>query len=353
MLRALVLLYIVLLSLLASPLCAEVEIAITGLPSELQLRFADVAVLPPALTIPGPINSMWIERYQKQLPKKIRDTLEPVGYFHAEVSISQELKGDKTLLQIHVDPGPAVIVVERLLELLPLSADQPELPFEIYPLKIGDRLREDLYESGKAELLANLQDQGFLDARYTRHELQIDRELNQARIFLQINSGERSRFGAVTFAGGEDYPERFLRRYLAFKQGDPFSYRLLGRTQKYLRDSDRFRRVAVVPQAEKRQGVVLPIGIELEPRKRYSLRPGIGFGTDTGARVALRYRDANSWKLGHEFNIDMLAAEHLQNYTGSYTFPGYRNLNTGLNLHGGYRAEQIDTYENNYIFTEV
>ena len=353
MTRTSVLTIILLLILLGSPLFAEVEIALHGLSKELQLRVADGVVPPPALIVPGPINRMWLEHYQKQLPKKIRDILEPFGYFHVTVTSAQKMQGDKVLLRVQVDPGPAIQLVERRIELLPSSGEQPTLLLESFPLKNGDQLREDLYETGKAELLADVQDQGFLDARYTRHELQIDRELNQARIFLQIESGNRSRFGEVTFTGAENYPERFLRRYLAFKQGDTFSYRLLGRTQKYLRDSDRFRRVAVAPKPDEREGVQLPIEIELEPQKRYSLRPGLGYGTDTGARIALRYRDLNSWQLGHEFKLDMLHAQHLQNYTGSYAFPGYRNLNTGLNLHGGYRAEQLDSYENNYIFTEV
>ena len=146
---------------------------------------------------------------------------------------------------------------------------------ESFPLKTGDVLRQDLYETGKAELLAGIQDQGFLDARYTRHEVLIDRQLNQARILLQIDSGERSRFGLVTFAWAETFPERFLRRYLAFKQGAAFSYRLLGKTQKQLRDSDRFSKVLVVPKLQERQGTQVQIGIELEARKRYRLRPGV------------------------------------------------------------------------------
>jgi translocation and assembly module TamA len=218
---------------------------------------------------------------------------------------------------------------------------------------IGDVLRQDLYETGKAELLARVQDQGFLQAGYTRHELLIDRELNQARIFLQIDSGAVSRFGAVEFSGAEIYPPRFLRRYVDFEQGDPFSYRLLGHTQKNLRDSDRFRQVLVIPRPEERQGAEVPIGIELEPKKRYSLRPGVGFGTDTGARVALRYVDINTWQLGHQFNLDMLVGERVQNYTASYSFPGYRNLDTALNLHGGYRAERLENYRNEYFFTEA
>ncbi len=351
--RPFVFLLFFLISLLGSPVSAEVEITLTGLQKELQSRVLMIIEPSPALKRSGPVNPMWLERYQQKLPQKVSELLEPFGYFHAATNITQEVHGDKVLLLVHVESGPAVMLIERRIELLPASPDRQEFALEIFPLKTGDILREDLYEVGKGELIARIQGQGFLDAHYSRHELQIDRELNQARILLQIDSGQRSRFGAVTFAGAEAFPERFLRRYLAFKQGEPFSYRLLGRTQKHLRDSDRFRKVLVSPQVDARQGVEVPVGIELEMRKRYSLRPGVGYGTDTGPRLGLRYSDLNVWELGHKFNLDLLLAERLQNYTASYSFPGYRNLNTGLNLHGGYRAEQLDNYENNYIFTEV
>ncbi len=353
MLRTSALFIFIAVALLGSPASAEVVIEVTGLQAELQSQMAESIEPPAALKKSAPVNRIWLERYRQQLPQRIRDFLEPFGYFHADITTEQEVQGHKALLRVHIEPGPAIRLVKRHIELLPAAHDGPELPLESFPLKPGDILREDLYEAGKAELLARVQDQGFLEARYKRHEVQIDREQNRSWIFLEIEAGERSRFGLVSFTGGEAFPERFLRRYLAFQPGDAFSHRLLGKTQKQLRDSDRFRKVLVVPQPDERQGVNVPVRIELEARKRYTLRPGIGYGTDTGTRLGLRYADANAWELGHSFNLDMLVAQQEQNYTASYAFPGYRNFDTGLNLHGGYRAEQLDNYRNNYFFTEV
>jgi len=341
------------LFLCGAPVSAEVETQLSGLNPELQSLLAEAITPPPALKEPGPVNPVWLERYQRQLLARIQNFLEPFGYFHPEIISEREVQGDQVRLLVHVEPGAPVRLVERQIELLPTAHERPQLPLAGFPLKTGDILREDFYETGKAELIARVQDQGFLEARYTRHEVQIDREQNLARIFLEIDAGERSRFGLATFSGAEAFPDRFLRRYLAFKPGEPFSYRLLGKTQKQLRDSDRFRKVLVVPRLDDRQGVNVPISVELDLQKRRALRPGIGFGTDTGARLGLRYSDTNTWGMGHNFNLDLLVAQRLQTYTASYAFPGYRNLNTGLNLHGGYRAEQLDTYKNNYIFTEV
>jgi len=341
------------LILLVVPVSAEVEIVLTGLSKELQASVTVAIVPPPALTRPGPVNAMWLDRYLRKLPAEIRSVLEPYGYFHTEINIYQDPGPERVLLRVQVDPGPPVLLVERRVEILKESGAQPVLSLTELPLKVGAVLREDDYETEKAELLARVREQGYLDARYTRHELQIDRELNEGRVIFEISPGPRSRFGDVSFNSTEGFPERFLRRYLAFEKGKPFSYRLLGKTQKNFRDSDYFRRVVVAPQAEKREPGIVPIDVDLEARPRFSLRPGVGYGTDTGARAALRYLDNNAWGLGHKFNLDMLVAQRVQNYTGGYAFPGYRNLDTGLNLNGGYRGEQFDTYDNRYIFSEV
>lgn len=332
---------------------AEVEITLKGLEKELHSILVAALDPPAALKAPGPVNRMWFERYLNQLPQKIRTNLEPYGYFHSEASFQQEAQGEKILLTVIVTPGPAVRLVERTITLVEETPDRPVLDLESFPLAVGDAVREDLYEKGKAELLSRVRDQGFLEARYLRHQLRIDREKNQAWILLEISAGVRSRFGPVTIRGGDDYPERYLRRFLTFEQGAPFSYSLLGQTQKQLRNSDRFLNVLVAPRPEDRQGAEVPIDIELKARKRYSLRPGLGYGTDTGVRGSLRFHDLNTWQRGHDFNLDLLVAQRMQNFTGRYSFPGYRDLDTGLNIHGGYRAEQVDSYETRYVFTEV
>ncbi len=332
---------------------AELRIELTGLPSDLKKLIADALEPPAALKRAGPLNRLWLERYQQRLPAEVAALLEPFGYYHSTLQVEPQFEGDPQRLRLHVETGPPVRLIERNLILQGVPAAEVANLQAEFPLKEGDVLRQDRYEKGKAELLAHLRDLGFLDARYGRHELRIDRRQNQAWIVLELIAGPRSRFGAVRFSGAEDYPERFLRRYLAFDPGAPFSYRLLGKTQKQLRDSDRFQRVLVFARLEERQAETVPVGVELEPRPRYSLRPGVGYGTDTGARAALRFRDANAWTLGHEFKLDLLVAERLQNLTGSYAFPGYRNLKTGLNLHGGYRAEQLDNYDNSTVFGEI
>lgn len=348
---SILLLFMLLLS--AGPVGAAVELELKGLPEDLHVLIGDAFALPSALKTEGEVNPLWLNHYLKQLPGKVQRLLEPLGYFHARLQTTQKTAGDKVYLQVQIDLGPPIILVERTIKLVGESAQRAQLNLKQFPLEVGAVVRQDFYEKGKSELLAQLREQGFLNAHFVVQRLEIDRERNQVRIQLNIQPGLRSRFGTITFKGADDYPEPFLRRYLAFKPGQVFDDRRLGQTQKSLRDADLFQRVLVVPQLDEAQGEELPITIELKPRKRYSLRPGVGYGTDTGARVGLRFRDQNVWQLGHRFELDLLEAERLRNITGSYRFPGYRNRDTEMRLHGGYRAENLDSYASDSVYLEA
>ncbi len=88
------------------------------------------------------------------------------------------------------------------------------------------------------------------------HEIRIARETSTARIRLELETGSRYFFNGARIEGAADYPDRFLRRYLAFKPGEAFSYTLLGETQLNFTNSERFREVNITP--EKAEARALP-----------------------------------------------------------------------------------------------
>jgi translocation and assembly module TamA len=112
--------------------------------------------------------------------------------------------------------------------------------------------------------------------------IRVNREQRSAEIELVFDPGPRYFFGEVTLTGNHRYPERFLRRHLAFRSGEVFSFDKLGLTQQHFFDSDRFSGVMVNPRIEEAVDYVVPIDIHLEPSAPRRLRPGVGYGTDTG-----------------------------------------------------------------------
>jgi translocation and assembly module TamA len=331
------------------------EIQILGVEGSLREN-VQAALAPPAgLARDGMVDVLWLEHFQRSIPARTRAALQPFGYYQAQVQVERELtpQGIHRLL-VRGDPGPPVRIA-RVHVAIEGDSDNEQLRqlVDEFPLSPGDVLRHDLYEEAKGRLEARATDLGYLDAEYRTHEIRVWRTEQRAEIELVLDTGQRYLFGAVALQGADDYPERFLRRYLAFAAGDVFSFERLGQTQLNFLDSDRFRQVTIHPRRELAANHQVPVDIELEPRRPKRLRPGIGYGTDTGGRFSLRYRDVNVWKLGHELAAELTAAEFRQALGASYTIPSYRNIKSHTVLRAGLDREDLDIYETRTVFLEL
>jgi len=333
-----------------------VQVVISGLEGDPLKNVQAALTIPEAMVRDGAPNRFWLKRLEKQAPAKVAAALAPLGFYSTVVTTSlQKTEDNRYRLEVKVVPGEPVRVYDLHLDIEGPGARVRKLRRLIgeFPLSRGDILRHDLYEEGKGTLKSRAIDLGYLDADFSRHEIRVHRGERRAEIDLVLNTGPRYSFGDVLVHGAPSYPEKFLKRYMAFKKGEVFSFPRLGQTQLNFLDSDRFREVIVTPRKDLEQKFEVPVDIKLVPSARRRLRPGIGYGTDTGARLSLKYTDLNIFHLGHELKTDLLVAQYRQSLIGSYTVPGYRNIDSHTVFRVGFEREDIDTFESESLFAEA
>ncbi|GAB4562308.1 MAG: autotransporter assembly complex family protein [Geothermobacteraceae bacterium] len=351
----LVLITVLVLLLPEIPSAAErgARLRVQGLTGDPLANVEAALQLPAALATGGKETSLWLRRYLRKVPARVAAALEPFGYYRARTEVTVTRVANGREIRVTVDPGPPARVSDLKLSVA------GDIPAKLEPLvaefgpKPGEVLDHRIYEKSKAALLAAAQDLGYLAAAFTRHRIEVDPAGETATIDAELTLGRHYRFGDIRVEGGDGYPDRFLRRFLTFRPGDPFSYDQLGRSQRQLLDSDRFSTVALLPQHGSARGGLVPVRVQLTPKKPRRLRPGIGYATDTGARITLRYQDVNMLGLGHELNSDLLAAERRQDLGTAYLVPSYRSVDSLVALRGGYHRENLDTYETELISAEL
>ncbi len=351
-------LLLVVYALLASPLWAAepVQVVVTGVEGKALENVAAILALPAGLVRDGSVNQRWLKRFERQIPEKVRKALAPFGYYRAQASTTlDEFEPGRFRLQVAIDPGRPVRVEHLRVDIEGDGSNNKDLRKLVgaFPLHRGGVLRQDLYEEAKGGLKARALDLGYLDADFKTHVIRIDLAAHRAEIDLVLATGPRYRFGEVLLHGAPYYPERFLHRYQSFREGDIFSHGQLGQTQLNFLDSDRFKEVLVTPRQDLALDLKVPVDVQLVPSARRRLRPGIGFGTDTGARLSLRYKDVNIFHLGHELSIDTVLAQVRQSLVASYTLPGYRNIESQTVFRVGLEREDVDTFETQSIFAEA
>lgn len=333
---------------------AELRLEIETAQTELKKTLQEAIILPEGVNSAGVLNHPWLKHYRKQLPLLVNNTLEPYGYFHSQTTSTLEQNGDKYLLTVNVCAGEAITISSLVLQVSGPGAEVPELQQAVksFPLHQGAILRQDIYEQGKAALLQDATELGFLDADFIAHQLLVYRAQHRAEIILHLETGKRYHFGTTTFSGNSNYPDRFLARYLSYHQGDIYSPQQLGQTQINLVNADLFKSVRIAADKAAATGIELPVNIELQSSPRHRLRPGIGYGTDTGARISLRYRDLNLFQLGHELKGDLLLAEKKQSLVATYIIPDINRLDSQTQLRVGFDQEDSDSCFSQKLFTE-
>ena len=338
------------------PAAEPVEVVVDGLDGDALNNVRDMLVLPYGLVQEGNVDRLWLERFRRQANAKILTAVEPYGYYNAQVTTAIEEAGSgRYRLRVTVIPGEPVRVAEVTVALRGPGADEETLKRQAaaFPLKRGGVLLQQGYEEAKGQLLSRAQELGYLDADFTVHEIRVAKMTSSAEIRLELETGSRYFFNGATIEGVSEYPDQFVRRYLAFKPGEAFSYARLGETQLNLTNSERFREVNVTPEKAKARDYRVPVLVQLKPAPSRSLRQGIGYGTDTGGRFNVRYRDLNVLHRGHEFYSNLYVSEHLQGLATGYILPDAVDIRSSTVLQLNLQQEDVSTYRSRLAALEL
>lgn len=331
----------------AAPLFAaeSVVLRVSGIDGDPLKNVEAALTLPPALVKDGRVDKPWLDHFCRQIETRVKEAIEPFGYNSSTVTSVQE-KGEmgNYLIRVTIQPGP----VTRLSEIrVGIEGDgRQDKPLKeisaAFPLQKGDILLHERYENAKRNLLARAREQGYLDADFSVHEITLNPGKSSAAINLTLQTGSRYYFGETAIQGATYYPENLLRRYISFSPGEPFSYKKLGETQLNFSSSAYFKSVSVIPEKQSATELKVPVTVQVVPLPRRTLRPGIGYGTDTGMRGTLNYKDLSLFSPGHILHSDLTVAEKLKGAAVAYSIPSQLNLQTMTTLQLNLQREDIN-----------
>jgi translocation and assembly module TamA len=262
-----------------------------------------------------------IRRLHHKAKADIEEALAPFGYYSPTINDSLEKRGETWYALYVIIPGEPVRV--KSVVVTAEGPGQAEFSGERkrFPLQAGAVLHQGVYEQGKKQLVRSALKKGFLTARFTRHELRVDRSRKEADIVLTLDTGPRFLFGQTSSEQQIIKPE-LLARYLPYKTGDPWSPAKIQELQKVLYRTDFFSRVSVRGEVDQAEDLQIPVTVELETPEhlnRYGF--GLGYATDTGARGRLEWRNRLLNTLGHKAQGALQVAERENSFTFRYDMP--------------------------------
>ena len=263
-----------------------------------------------------------VRRLADRAVDEAADALRPFGYYDPQVR-SRTTRDDATwIVRLRIKPGEPVLMREVDIRIVGAGQDDGDIRLVVDGnlLRPGTRLDHTAYEKLKTALVRTALEQGYLDAKLTRHELEVDPAQHVADATLVLDTGGLYRFGKVTIEQDAISPE-LLARYVRFTEGEPFSGTRVRSTQFALEDSFFFSTVTVTPGERDPATLTIPVTIHASRIKRDRYSASAGFGTDTGPRGQFTWDRRLVNDDGHRWRLQTTLSEVLQDVTASYIIP--------------------------------
>ncbi len=266
-----------------------------------------------------------IRRLHKAAPEQIAKALAPLGYYSVEIKESSLTKNDKGWHAVYeVIQGPPVFIDKIDIKIRGSGEDEKSLQNfkKTFPLQEGGRLNDALYEKGKKKILSTTLGSGYIKAGFTTSNILVHRKKERAEIQLVLDTGPLFFFGK-TFSDQNIIRPDMFQRYLPYNAGDVYSLSALNQLQTDLYATGYFSQVFIEPKYPRpdNKELEIPIQVEVQSGKKNRYSFGIGYGTDTGTRGNIGWKNRIINRHGHkpEFNIQL--AENSSRAHAGYEIP--------------------------------
>ena len=269
------------------------------------------------------LSSTRLKLLYKQAPQQIEKALQPFGFYDPEITanlIQIPEKENSWQATFQIKMGDPILwdqiniqITGDALEDEAFQYWQKDLPFST-----GEIFLHTEYETAKKQLLQLAEERGYFQATLTTHQVQIDETEKQANLILDFNSGRRYRFGQLTVKQNF-LDEKIIENLTPFKSGDPYLHKHILTFQNALRNTDYFDNVQINTKKDNKE-YLIDLEVNIIPQRQISYRGKLGYGTDTGLRVALDtpIRYLNNY--GHRFIPSIGWSQNKNRYLGNMRY---------------------------------
>ncbi|MEJ4045745.1 autotransporter assembly complex protein TamA [Erwinia sp. SLM-02] len=330
--------------LIAAPAAeaANVRLQVTGLSGELQknVRARLSTITNDEVTSDG--------RFRSRVSVAVKEGLKALGYYEPQIDFELRpapAKGGRPVLLAKVTPGEPVKIAGETIILrggARTDSDVQQLVRDGKP-KIGSVLNHGKYDKFKSSLSGLALRKGYFDGEYRKSQLGVSVERREAFWDIDYDSGQRYRFGPVTFEGSQ-IREEYLQNLLPFKQGDYYTSRDLAELNRRLSATGWFNSVVVAPEFDKsRENKILPLHGVVTPRTENTIETGVGYSTDVGPRVKATWKKPWVNDRGHSFSTSANISAPEQQLDFSYKVPLLKSpLEQYYLLQGGLKRTDLN-----------
>ncbi|XKM12994.1 autotransporter assembly complex family protein [Orbaceae bacterium ac157xtp] len=287
--------------------------------------------------------------FRRFLESEVKSALRALGYYAPRFSYSLSKTNDK--LFVTIEPGTPVLIEQTDVNIEGSGQNDEDFIHLLNTVpEAGTVLNHGEYDSFRKQLQSIALRKGYFDSELTQHQLAVADKLHQAYWRINFVTGERYRFGKVTFKQSQ-IRDSYLQNIVPFNDLDFYSSEQLSLLNRRLSSTNWFRSVTVIPLFDKvGEDKILPVEVISVPKKQNSVNVGLGYTNDNGVRGTLGWNKPWLNDRGHSFSSDLSLSSPEQALSGAYKIPLHGSpLEDYYTIQGGYRKiNNNDTDSNSY-----
>ncbi len=277
----------------------------------------------------------------------VKKALRALGHYEPQVRFTPgETPTGGPRLTVDVVPGTPVRLAETSVVIRGAGEKDPAFQRRLKALPETDTiLNHGDYDAFKSSLAAVAMRKGYFDAQFLRSELGVSLPLHEAYWTIDYETGERYKFGPVTFEGSQ-IDEAYLRNLIPFDEGDPYHANDLAELSRRLSATGWFASAVVSPDfdaARESGSHALPLHASVVPKKANSIETGLGYATDVGPRGSVTWNKPWVNRRGHSLSSTLSLSKPEQVLDLSYKIPERTNpLEEYWIFQGGYKHTDLN-----------
>jgi translocation and assembly module TamA len=282
-----------------------------------------------------------VRRLFRRADTQIRQALEVYGYYAPTIDKTLERDKDCWRATFTIDRGPRVKLRDVRVGVTGAGESDRALVAALRKgddFDAGEGLNQRAYDEFKASFASTAQRRGYFDGRFATSRIDVYPEELAADITIDYATGERYRFGPVTLDQDVLEPELALK-YVNFKEGEPYDADIVNELYTDLLAGGYFQNVELRTTPRPAPDLDVPVTIVLTASAPRTWKTGVGYATDTGAKVRLDYLDQRLNRKGHQLEFRSTFSEVKGEATVGYRMPRGSPRDEWLSFETGYRYE--------------
>jgi len=255
-----------------------------------------------------------LRRLADEAQREAREVAATEGYFSARVQVTIDDKAQPWIVRVALEPGSRTLVGEIDLRFGGPVLDDPQSAAilkrvrDTWPLRRGQPFRQADWDAAKRRAVRELSAVRYAGARVADSRALVDPQNQRAALSVELASGPPFRFGEMRVTGTRRFSDGLVENLSPFRPGDDYERDKLVAFQRRLLESGYFVSVQadIEPEDANPQAAVVRVAI-IEASKHH-VEAGIGYSTDAGPRVELRYSNQDlldsAWRLRNALQLD-------------------------------------------------